>query len=481
MALLSTASQDIVKRAKKCQDSFDEFVRFVGGLVPAPHQVSWIKALQEVADHPIGARLQIVAPPGSGKTTIMVLFLAFMIGRAPDKYHGLLSYADIVGWSRSRAVKELIESSPYYRLVFPDVKPGIKWGDTEFIVEREAIGETHPTLRAGGTNSAVIAYRINGLLVDDPHDQKNSATGAQREKVYGNWESVLKTRLTYGRKNAAWVVIIGTRWADQDLLGRLYSQKGWARVETKALTKTKEGLRSFWEEGFPLEELEKIRYESPALFSLQYMNDTSGGETGIIRRVKCYYEQPLDADGKLNMDLYDKLDFVTASGWDTAFKQREANDFSVGYIGGLGKDGRVYILHRYKERYSLPELMDVINVSTNRFRLFNNFIEDAASGTPAIQTLMVNNPHIPTEPVPPTSGGKHPRAHSLAPYLHGGHVLFPAYADWFKDAQYNLTFYPYTDHDDDIDALYILVENLLKTVHPSRLNAMEMDVRVEMS
>ncbi len=58
--------------------------------------------------------------------------------------------------------------------------------------------------------------------------------------------------------------------------------------------------------------------------------------------------------------------------------------------------------------------------------------------------------------------------------------MFPAYADWFKDAQYNLTYYPYTDHDDDIDALYILVENLLQVIHPYRFSNMEMDVSIRM-
>ena len=456
MALVSDSTVQILNRAKLARKSFEEFVRFVLGFVPAKHQLEWIEALQELADNSHGARLLIVAPPGSGKTTIMVAFMAWMIGRNPEQYHALLSYADQVGWSRSRAIRELMESK-YYHIIFPEIEPGTKWGDTSFIVKRSNVGDPHPTLRAGGTNSSVIGARVGGLLIDDPHDQKNSANANQREKIYENYVKTVRTRLIA----SAWVVVIGTRWAEEDLIGRLMKQKGWKMLTTKALRRTTEGLLTYWPEHYDLAYLENLRYEAPALFALQYMHDTTGGDTGIIRQIRRYYESP--------QKIIKDMDLVVAAAWDTALKDKQQNDFSVCYIGGLGKDGRVYLLDRIKGRFSLPELLDLNNDIYNEWHPHVVYFEDSAMGTPAIQTLMAELPHIPTMAILASSGGKTPRAHTLSPYLHGGHVLFPAYADWYKDSEYQLTHFPYVDHDDDIDSLYILVTNLINIIHPTQI------------
>lgn len=433
-------------------------MRFVGGISPARHQRKLIKKLQEVGDHPkAGKKLLIVMPPGAGKSTIIILFLAWIIGRYPDEHYGLFSYADQVGWERSRAIRDVIEHSKPYKLTFPEIQPNrTSWGVESFQVKRNKVGDPHPTLRAGGTSSAVVAYRINGLVIDDAHDPKNSNTTTLRDKVFKNYEDAITTRLTTG----AFQVIIGTRWADKDLIGRLLERKRsqWDLLHIPALYKSNGLVTSYWPEHYPYEELDTKRYESPALFQLQYMGDTTGGETGIIRRLQTYEEDPIL--------LADRLELVCASGWDTALKDRESNDFTVGYVGGLSRDGRVYILDRYKGRPSLPDLMEDLNDLHSVYKMYMCWFEDTANGTPATQMLRAQMPHIPTETIRPTQGGKNPRAHALAPFLHGGHVLFPAHADWFPDAKYNLTYFPYTDHDDDVDALYILVANLTSIRHP---------------
>jgi len=239
----------------------------------------------------------------------------------------------------------------------------------------------------------------------------------------------------------------------------------------RALTKTQDGLKSYWEEQYPLDFLEAKRYESPATFSMQYMGDTSGGESGIITKLHRFYQDPLR--------LIEENNLVIAAGWDTAMKRGEENDFSVGYIGGLDKYGRIYILDRRKGRYSLQELMDYIAEDYTRWGLFTIWIEDTASGTPAVDQLMAQMPHLPTVPVRPTSGGKASRVHSLAPLVHGGHILFYGNGDWFEDCQYNLVHYPYTDHDDDPDALFVLIDNLSRITHPDAYQHRP-EIRMEM-
>ena len=453
---LSAKTHQILERGKLARTDLTEFYRFVAGYEPAPHQRAWIAALQEIADNPAGKKLCIIAPPGSGKTTLMVSFMAYMIGRYPTDHLGLLSYSDQVGWSRSRAVKEIIAHSKPYHITFPEIKPSkAKWGDTEFIIQRPDVGDPHPSLRAGGTSSAVVAYRLNGLLIDDPHDQKNSATPHQRGKTFKNYEDAIRTRMTA----KGWQIVIGTRWSDDDFIGQLTKQKGWKTLHTAAISANG---KSYWPSAYPFTFLDTIRYESPALFAVQYMGDTTGGETGIIRHVEYYNEDP--------QVLFQNSDLLVASSWDTAFKERQQNDFSVSYVGGMDKWGRIFLLDRIKGRWGLPGLLEQMSESFNKYNQSYIWIEDAASGTPAIQTLMESSPHIPTVPVS-YSGGKTTRAHALAPFLHGGHVLFPKRAEWTEDAIYNLTRYPYVPHDDDLDALFILVNELSGLKHPAYINS----------
>lgn len=455
MTLISDKTGLVLERAKKARTNFREFCQFIGGIQIARHQKKWIDELQAIGDQPFGKKVLFIAPPGAGKTTIMVLFTAWMIGRYPEEHIGYFSYADQVAWERSRAVRNIIEFSKPYHYVFPHIQPNkSSWGVESFQIQRNKIGDPHPTLRAGGATSAVVAYRINGLVIDDAHDPKNSANPAQREKVIRNYDDAIATRLTAKQ----WQVVIGTRWADTDLIGNLARRRGWKVVHIQALRKTAEGLSSYWEEQYPLEFLEAKRYESPATFAMQYMGDTSGGESGIITKLHRFYQDPIK--------FVEENNLVLAAGWDTAMKRGEENDFSVGYIGGLDKYGRIYILARQKGRYSLQELMDTIAQDYEDWGLFSIWIEDTASGTPAVDQLMAQMPHLPTVLVKPTSGGKASRVHALAPLLHGGHVLFYGNADWFADCEYNLIHFPYTDHDDDPDALFVLVNNLLTIQHP---------------
>ena len=77
-------------------------------------------------------------------------------------------------------------------------------------------------------------------------------------------------------------------------------------------------------------------------------------------------------------------------------------------------------------------------------------------------------------------GGKTARANALAQYLHNGTVLLPSWADWLEDAVLMLTKFPNAGFDDDVDALFILVDNLLHVRHPAMYNDRRQRVRLNM-
>jgi len=53
-------------------------------------------------------------------------------------------------------------------------------------------------------------------------------------------------------------------------------------------------------------------------------------------------------------------------------------------------------------------------------------------------------------------------------------------ADWLPDAEYYLLHYGHADHDDDVDALYLLITHLLNCVHPENYGAGRPRIKVRM-
>ena len=115
----------------------------------------------------------------------------------------------------------------------------------------------------------------------------------------------------------------------------------------------------------------------------------------------------------------------------------------------------------------MPDLTATITELYEIWRPYSIWIEDSAAGTPAVETLKAELPHMPLILEPPTAGGKRSRALAIQPYINGGYVLFPKDSEWYADAEYFLTRYGSASHDDDMDALYLLISKLLTTSHPA--------------
>ncbi len=468
------------KAIKDAETDFETFAQMIGEIKMGIHQTEWIKICQNISDDPFsGQKHVIVAPPGSGKSQLIaVLFLAFMIGRYPDEHFGLIVYSDDPAKERASGIRDIIENHPLYHRIFPNVKPDKRqWGTKAFRVQRDRVADFHPTLRAAGATGSVVSYRLSGVVIDDPHDPKNSDTPAKREKVYLNWEKAIKTRLLDG----AFRLCITTRWADDDFAGTLLrKERGWNEVITRAIT-TKG--KSYWPVRYSIETLREIELENPETFAIQYMGETTMGDSGMFKELTTYAGQITQEMQALKiktgrLDLFNQtiqyihpekgnLDLLVASGVDTALKDKQQNDFAVIYTGGLDQAGRVWILDRRKGRWSLPELTAEIEDVYNEFQPYSIWVEDAAAGTPAVQTLKASLPHMPLMLETPTIGGKRSRALSMQSFINNGDIIFPKESDWFADAEYYIMRIGAAAFDDDIDALFMLIKNILTVRHPS--------------
>lgn len=458
-------SQQLLDRGRRAAIDFDTYLRFVLDIQTEEHQRGWLAACQEIGDKPSGQKIIIVAPPGSGKSVYVgVGFTSWMIGRYPNEHFGLISFASEPAMERATAVRNIIEHEQPFRFTFPNVEPDFSsWSKSSFRVKRSRTGDPHPTLRATGALAAVVSYRLSGLVIDDPHDPKNSDTSRKREKVYKNYVDAISTRLIPN----AWQLVITTRWADDDFAGQLIKlrYKGaplWRVIHIPALDTRG---RSYWPLNIPTEELKQKQHNMASMFAIQYMGDTTGGETQIIQRVGVYEDYEADDNGCPTPAFAKERDLMVGKGWDTALKDKQENDFSVSYTGGLDKSGVLWVLDRYKARGTIRDIVDNTIDDHKKWLLAGVWFEDSAAGTPATQLIMEEAPLVPCDTVF-YGGGKRNRAVVLAQYIHSGQIRFPRWAEWFEDCKYNLTYFPHATHDDDVDALFVLADNMFKLRHP---------------
>ncbi len=449
----------VLKRAGAAKKDLATFIALVWSFTLMKHQRVWVKELQSMADGN-EKQLLFIAPRGAGKSAILVLFLAWMIGNNPTKHYGLISYADAVAWKRCRALRKIINISPIYHLIFPDIKRGdSNWSRESFTVKRPDITDIHPTFMAAGSTAQVISSRLDGLVYDDPHDGKNSKTAAKRRAVVETYDQDIKPCLVGG----AWTVCVATRYADDDLPGKFIVRR-FKKLHQKAIVETNDMKRKIYhiEHSYApklktLAELRKEREENPASFDLQMQGITRGSKASIIKKLTHYKPEDLPELGSL----------LVAAGTDTNYKDTETADYTVIYICGMDTRHNVWVLHREKGRWDVNDLADLfINLHAD-WKYYNNWIEDTAKGTPAVTVVKKKAPYIPCELQTPSSGGKRSRASAIASYLNSGQVRFPVNAEWIQDAEHYLTGFPHVDHDDDVDALFMILTNILSTIHPA--------------
>jgi predicted phage terminase large subunit-like protein len=461
--LPASTKSKILERAAAARSDFSLFIELVWRYTPMKHQRAWIKELEKVVAGEI-AELLIVAPRGAGKSAMFVLFLAWMIGNNPTKHYGLLSYSDKIAWRRSRAIRNIIEFDPVYHLIFPEVKPDMSnWSRESFTVMRTDKTDLHPTLIAAGSTAAVISSRLDGAVYDDPHDEKNTKTPAKRRAVVETWDQAISPCL----QAEAWVVCIATRYADDDLPG-IFINRGFKTIHQRAITQSyKKGRKparkklSYAPSLASLAFLKEKEDRNPLAFALQYQGDTTGGTAAVIKRLVTYQAK----------ELPELTQLLIQAGTDTNYKEGEESDYTVIYIGGLDKSGNVWMLHREKGRWDVDDLANLIVDLHRTWRYTTNWIEDTAKGTPAVTMVRKKAAFVPCELQPASRGGKRSRASSIASHLNSGQVKWPANAEWFRDAEYYLTHYGHTDQADDLDALYMLLSNILQAIHPSSYGA----------
>ncbi|MFI5880804.1 phage terminase large subunit [Streptomyces sp. NPDC051554] len=318
-----------------------------------------------------------------------------------------------------------------------------------------------------GLKGSLTGRRVDALVIDDPFADKEQADSAYyRDRVWGWWQSVGSTRLSSG----APVIVILTRWHEDDLAGRLIAAEDghrWrvinipaladhdaAKGQTDALGRSPgEWLKSA--RGRTTAQWEAIRITAGTrVFNALYQGRPSPDSGDVWRRhwwrrysVPLWSQHPT-VPGAYRVEESDGL----VMSWDMAFKDTKSSDFVVGQVWAR-RGANVYLLDQVRKRLTFTETLTAFKAMVARWpQATAKYVEDKANGTAVINTLKSKIPGI--VEVTPTES-KYARANAVAPVIEAGNVFLPTgeIALFEPDELINeAAEFPNGAHDDQVDA-----------------------------
>lgn len=306
------------------------------GYRPADHHRLISDALERVCNGTC-KRLMIQMPPRHGKSMLASEFFpSYYLGHHPDHQIIHATYAQTLADDFGRKVRNLMRE-PLFSTIFPGIT----------LAEDSQASARFHTNKKGVYHGVGIEGGATGkgadlLLIDDPvKDREAAESETIREKIKNWYKSVAYTRLM---PNAA-IVIIQTRWHEDDLSGWVeeeHRHEDWEILRLPAISKDNTAL---WPESYPLERLLVIeRTIGPRDFQSLYQQNPRPVDGAVFKRQWLQYYGNLDARGMNRVILVDP-----ASG------KRKNNDYTTMWVIGLGQDGNRYILDLVRDRLNLTE------------------------------------------------------------------------------------------------------------------------------
>jgi len=182
----------------------------------ATHHAAILGVAERTVKRKFGRAL-IMAPPGSAKSTYCsVVVPPWAMGRIPGTRIIMTSYAGKLIEKQSRRARAICEQQEY-RDLWDDAPRIGKDSDPEWTLQFGP-GKNDSELLCAGLLAGLTGNRANGAIIDDPVAGRAEADSpAERLRTLNAYQDDLLTRLLPG----AWIILIMTRWNEQDLAGEI--------------------------------------------------------------------------------------------------------------------------------------------------------------------------------------------------------------------------------------------------------------------
>lgn len=439
---------------RRVNDSLNEWAK-VCGYVPAEHHKLINARLQEV-EQGTCKRLLIMLPPGSAKSTYATkLFPAWYLNRREGRAIICASHSADLAESFGRYTRNLIEQQRKYLCY-------------ELSKHSQAAGRWETTnsgsYLAAGVGGRIAGYRADLALIDDPVGSREDADSKLIRDKHWDWYSFdLKSRL----KPDAAIILIQTRWHEDDLAGRILEaeKNDWTVIcipfiaEDNDILGRSPGTR-LWSEYFNDAKEQEARSD-PRAFSALYQQRPAP-ESGDFFKKEWLIPYGLDEIKDKELRIY--------CGSDHAISLDQSADRTCLLPIGVDSRDNIYVLPDiFWTRAGSEDVVENMLRMMQRRRPVQWWAERghiSKSLGPFLNKRM-SEERVWTyiEEVTPVRD-KQSRAQSIRGRMAMGRVRFPTFAPWWPDAMHELLTFPTGKHDDFVDALAHIGMGLDRTTRP---------------
>ena len=435
-----------------CRRVYSDYVEYV-------HEGRWIKGkavsyicdkVQEFIEADTGHAFDILVlsiPPQHGKSmTITETLPSWYLGKFPTKRIIEASYSEDFAQLFGRRNLRKIEQ--FGKELF-NIEKGNIANNTEFELSNGIGG-----MISRGILSGVTGRPADLMIIDDPVKNRQEADSkTYRDRVWAEWNDSFKSRLSFGAK----VIIIQTRWHEDDFAGRIIkNEKHVTVINLKCEADNNDplgrkpgealcpeiGKGNEWLKDFKSTFTTK---EGSRTWNALYQGSPTPDDGNIFKRKWFKYYEKLPT-----------LPYMLIS-VDATFKDKEDNDFVSIQVWGK-RNSDFYLIDRVKEHFGFTETLNVIRQLRNKYNKCSAvLIEDKANGSAIVEVLQREfSGIIPINP----EGGKIARANAVSPSFESGNVYFPKNKQWLYDYETELVSFPNAEHDDDVDCTTQAVNRL---------------------
>lgn len=401
------------------------------------HQLHLYAALGRVTQG-LCKRLIISMPPRHTKSeTVTVRYSAYRLERLPSMRVIIGAYNQRLSNKFSRKVRKIAAA----RLkLSADCKKIDEWETPE-----------GGGLMAVGVGSGVTGHGADLIVVDDPVKSREEAESqTYRERCWDWYTDDLYTRLEPGGA----IIVIQTRWHEDDLTGRLLAaaaQGGeeWEVVSLPALAEVNDPLGRA-----PGEALCPDRYDREALLQMQRA-------IGARSFSALYQQRPVPEEGGLFkrnwFRVVEREDVPAGLRWaryyDLAASTKQSADYTASAECAFAPDGTLYIRDVQRARMEWPdaERLIVETMISSPRTLYG--VEKAMHGLAAVQQLRRRRDvvHVAFRGIP-VDRDKKSRALAWATRAEEGKVALVRGA-WITEFLAEALTFPFGKHDDQVDAV----------------------------
>jgi len=321
------------------------------------HHISVCRDLTQIKRLEI-LRHIINIPPGSGKSTLISMFIAWCWTEYPDSNFIYTSYAHELATKHTSFIRSIVSSKMYKYLFDIELDPDSRAKDS-FKTSKGG------SIKAFGSSGAITGQdaglpglkRFSGcLIIDDAHKPDEAHSDTVREGVVRNYDETMRQRC---RGVNVPIIYIGQRVHENDLTAHLLSGNDVDSWSTRILKGLDEAGNALYPEIMPVEKLLSLQEKSPYVFASQYQQNPIPSGGSLFRRSDFVI---LDEEPDI------VATFITA---DTAESIKTWSDYSVfsfwGFyeIENLGRKTGIMGLHwldcleeKIEPRYLKEKFMD---------------------------------------------------------------------------------------------------------------------------